>query len=139
MRDDDGFDENCTFKMKPSAYCSSQGLDKQQVACGTGSPKCGNWAGLCSGHRFKHAHMLIFYHPPSLLPPFCFHLSPFSSSPVVRIPLLTAPAVCLFFMSNVSVAGSPHKATSIDWKTIQFSLARLAARCGVDLCFFCSV
>lgn len=38
-------------------------------------------------------------------------------------------------MSNVSVAGSPHKAMSIDWKTIQFSLARLAARCGLDLCF----
>lgn len=83
---------------------------------------------LCRG--FKHAHMLVFYHPPPL-PSLCFHLSPFSSYPVVRNPLLTAPAVCLLFMSNVSVAGSPHKAASIDWKTIQFSLARLAARCGL--------
>ena len=33
------------------------------------------------------------------------------------------------------MAGSPHKATSIDWKTIQFSLARPAARCGLDWCF----
>lgn len=97
---------------------------------------------LRSGHRFKHAHMLVFYHPlsllcPLLLFPSILHYSTSSSSfsPVVRNPLLTAPAVCIPFMSNVSVAGSPHKATSIDWKTIQFSLARLAARCGLDLCF----
>lgn len=89
-------------------------------------------------------NMLVFYHQPSLLGPLLLfpappptHTHPFSSSSlVVRNPLLTVLAVCLLFISNVSVAGSPHKATSIDWKTIQFSLARLVARCGLDLCFF---
>lgn len=70
--------------------------------------------------------------PPS--PP-SVSICPPPPTPVVRNPLPTAPAVCLLFMSNVPVAGSPRKAASIDWKTIQFSLARLAARCGLDLCF----
>lgn len=83
VRTDDGSDENRTFKMKPSAFWelvfgylayflerleSFQVLEKRQVACRTGSFKCGNWVGLCIGHRFEQAHMLVFYHPPFLFP-----------------------------------------------------------------------
>lgn len=83
-------------------------LTKIRKCCRTGSFKCGN--------------MLLFYHP-LLSPSSCFHVCPSSSSsssPLVRNLLLTAPVVCLLFMSNVFVAGSPHKAARIDWKTIQF-------------------
>lgn len=50
-------------------------------------------------------------------------------------------AVCFsslspLFMSNASVAGrSPRKVSCADWKTIQFSLARPGACCGLGLCF----
>lgn len=43
---------------------SCQSLKKQQAACRTGSFKCGNRGGLFSACIFKHAHMLVFYHPP---------------------------------------------------------------------------
>lgn len=69
--------------------------------------------------------MPVFSQPPFL------PASAALSSQVAWNPLLTAPVVCLLFMSDVSVARSPHKATSIDWKTIQFSLAQLAPCCGL--------
>lgn len=67
----------------------------------------------------RHRCSYFIFHPLPCVPSFSFHLSPFFSSPAVKNPLLTAPAVCLLFMSNVSVAGSSHKPTGIDWKTIQ--------------------
>lgn len=60
----------------------SQSGEKQQVACscrtGWGSIKCENWVCLCSGRKFKHTHVLVFYCPPSLHPRLLFpSLPPF--------------------------------------------------------------
>lgn len=67
---------------------------------------CGKWCGLC---RCIFKHMLVFYYfsTPSLsfLP---------SHPPALCGQESSAPAVCLLFMSNVSVAGIPHKPASID-------------------------
>lgn len=69
-----------------------------------------NWIGFCCRHRF-------------LSHPFSRHLLPCLISSGEES---SADCSSCLFMSSVSVARNPHNAQSADWKTIQFSLARLA-------------
>ena len=95
-------------------------LRNNRLLAGQAWFKCTYWT--------TNTHGSILSSPPSVPIP-----------PVVRNLLLTAPAVCLVFMSNVSVAGNVRKPTSIDWKTIQFSLAFLAPCCGLSQCFVAGI
>lgn len=65
-----------------------------------------------------------------------FSVSPPISSTVVMSPSsVCTNGLCPLSLTNVSVAGSPHKDTSSVWKTIQLPLPQQAACCGLDFSF----